>query len=128
MKLILKREDTGKEVDHILDDESWASEIIIPKVRQMLFNNDQDVELDLKKVEILVTVKENMEENEDQGQLALLPLDLPQNTRCPKGAFPQEQHPQGSHPEQVLKNLMEKSSLLQFLSFYDFEEYSFKFV
>ena len=69
MKLILKREDTGKEVDQILDDESWASEIIIPKVRQMLFNNDQDVELVLKNVQVLVAVKEKVEENDNQGQL-----------------------------------------------------------
>ena len=64
MKLILKREDTGKEV-YILDNGSWAS-AIIPKVRQLLFNNDQNVDLILKNVEVLVAVKNKEEENQDQ--------------------------------------------------------------
>ena len=64
MKLVLKREDTGKEVD-LLDNGSWASEII-PKVRQLLFNNDQNVDLVLKNVEVLVAVKKKEEVNQDQ--------------------------------------------------------------
>ena len=64
MKLILKREDTGKEV-YLLDNGDWASEII-PKVRRLLFNNDQNVDLILKNVEVLVAVKKKEEENQDQ--------------------------------------------------------------
>ena len=66
MKLILKREDTGKEVD-LLDNGSWAS-AIIPKVRQLLFNNDQNVELVLKNVEVLVAIKKKEDRNQDQPE------------------------------------------------------------